>query len=100
MEVSCQHLVLSPSRMETDRVARRKDSRTGLDVVSEKAVPPFRYLKIPAVHVKVNHVRDTAHAHGRYSLLTQQTYLWLMKSYNTLLVIHPVTRHIALCFGY
>ena len=71
MEVSCQPLVLSPLLIETNHVGRRQnDCRTGLEVVSEEAVPPFRYLKIPAVHVTVNHVTNTAHAHERNSLLT------------------------------
>jgi hypothetical protein len=69
MEVSCQPLVLSPLLKETNPLGRRqKDCRTGLDVVSEEAVPPFRYLKNPAVHVTVNHVSNTAHAHRRNSL--------------------------------
>ena len=71
MEISCQSPVLSPLLVETNPVGRRKDCRAGLDVVSEEAVPPFRYLKIPAVHVTVNHVSDTARAHGRNSHLTQ-----------------------------
>jgi hypothetical protein len=74
--------------METNPVGRRKDRRTGLDVVREEAVPLYRYLKSPAVHVTVNHASETAHAYGPNSLLTQQMYLGLMKSCSALLPMH------------